>query len=131
MGHTLEILLEVFTWVGFLAGAGFGVVWLIALAADGTWASADAVIEPGEGGRRVAHWFAADGSVARAPLSVADEHRIGDADTARIYYRLGSNRMRPTLHSPFVRLAGWLSLGCILLGVLATTVSLVGMFAAG
>ncbi|MDQ1206054.1 hypothetical protein [Microbacterium sp. SORGH_AS_0862] len=130
VGHTVDVLLETFTWVGFLGAVAVGVVWLILLLADGTWTPAHAVIEPGENGR-VAHWFTAEGGVGRAVLSDADEAHLVGADEAAIYYRAGTDdRMRFVARSPLVRLTGWFTVGLFAVGVLAVVLSLVTMFTA-
>lgn len=130
VGHTVDVLLETFTWVGFLGAVAVGVLWLILLLVDGTWVPAQAVIEPGETGR-VAHWFTAEGGVGRAVLTDADEAHLAGADEAAIYYRPGSDgRMRLVARSPLVRLTGWFTVGFLTVGVLALVLSLVAMFAA-
>lgn len=130
VGHTVDVLLETFTWVGFLGAVAVGVVWLILLVADGTWIPAHAVIEPGENGR-VAHWFTAEGGVGRAVLSDAEEAHLAGADEAAIYYRAGTDdRMRFVARSPLVRLTGWFTVGMLAVGVLAVVLSLVTMFVA-
>lgn len=130
MGHTVDVLLETFTWVGFLGAAGVGIVWLILLLVDGTWTPAQAVIEPGETGR-VAHWFTAEGGVGRAVLTDADEVHLAGADEAVIYYRPGvDDRMRLVARSPLVRLTGWFTVGFLVVGALALVLSLVIMFMA-
>ncbi|GAB3147425.1 hypothetical protein GCM10027058_06350 [Microbacterium neimengense] len=130
VGHTVDVLLETFTWVGFLGAVAVGVVWLILLLVDGTWTPAHAVIEPGESGR-VAHWFTAEGGVGRAVLSDADEAHLAGADEADIYYRPGSDdRMRFVARSPLVRLTGWFTVGFLAVGTLALALSLVTMFLA-
>lgn len=130
MGHTVDVLLETFTWVGFLGAVALGVAWLILMLIDGTWTPAQAVIEPGEAGR-VAHWFTAEGGVGRAVLSDADEAHLAGADEAAIYYRPGvEDRMRLVARSPLVRLAGWFAVGFLAVGVLALVLSLITMFTA-
>ncbi|MDY0827582.1 hypothetical protein SK224_00415 [Microbacterium sp. BG28] len=130
VGHTVDVLLETFTWVGFLGAVAVGVIWLILLLVDGTWTAAHAIIEPGETGR-VAHWFTAEGGVGRAVLSDADEAHLAGADEAAIYYRAGTDdRMRFIARSPLVRLTGWFTVGLFAVGVLALVLSLVTMFAA-
>lgn|SRR5690242_3167885 len=130
VGHTVDVLLETFTWVGFLGAVAVGVVWLILLVADGTWIPAHAVIEPGENGR-VAHWFTAEGGVGRAVLSDAEEAHLAGADEVAIYYRAGTDdRMRFVARSPLVRLTGWFTVGMLAVGVLAVVLSLVTMFVA-
>lgn len=130
MGHTLDILLETFTWVGFGAGALFAGVTLIVFLADGTWLPASAMLESTPEGR-VARWFTDDGGVGSAILSPHDDAHLGEADAVQLYYRVGSNRVRFSRRSPVVRLTGWLAFGFLALGVLSLVVSLVVMFAAG
>jgi hypothetical protein len=130
MGHTLDILLETFTWVGFGAGALFAGVALIVFLADGTWLPASAMLESTPEGR-VARWFAHDGGVGSAILSPHDDAHVGAADETELYYRVGSNRVRLSPRSPAVRLTAWLAFGFLALGALSLVVSLVMMFAVG
>lgn len=127
MGSTLDILLEVFTWVGFGAGVLFAGITLTVILADGTWLPASAVVESTPHGR-VVRWFAEDGGVGEAALTAADDAHVGTADTVDIFYRLGSNRIRFSRRPPALRPALWLAVGCVLVGVLAAVASIVAMF---
>jgi hypothetical protein len=128
MASTLEILLETFTWVGLSASVLLAVVALILTLADGTWLPASAVLEPSSEGR-VARWFTDDGRVGVALLSSHDDSRLGAGDTAELFYRRGTNRVRLTPHWPLARLAWWLAAGFFALGMLSFIVPLAVMFA--
>jgi hypothetical protein len=127
MGHTLDILLETFSWIGLGAGMLLAIIALILTVADGTWLSASAVLEPSPEGR-IARWFTHDGGVGMAVLSPHDDARAGAADTVDLFYRRGTNRVRLTEHSPLARLAWWLAGGFLAVGALAFAVSLIMLF---
>ncbi|KAA9131151.1 hypothetical protein [Microbacterium caowuchunii] len=130
MGSTLDILLEVFTWVGLGAGVVFAGVTLTVVLADGTWLPASAVVETTPSGR-VVRWFADDGGVGEAVLSPSDDEHVGSADTVDLFYRLGSNRIRFSRRAPAIRPALWLAIGCAAVGVLSAVVSIVLMIVEG
>lgn len=127
----VEAVAEIFTWIGFGAGAALAGVALIAYLLDGTWLPARAAVEPTDSGP-VARWFDEDGGVNEAPLTHEQEHEIGDADWAEVFVRRGSrNRMRLTRRSPLVRAMALLAAGLIGVGAVALILSLVLLFAAG
>jgi hypothetical protein len=127
----VEAVAEIFTWIGFGAGAVLAGVALIAYLLDGTWAPARAAVEPTDSGP-VARWFDEDGGVNEAPLTHEQEHAIGSADWAEVFVRRGSrNRMRLTRRSPLVRAVALLAAGLIAVGAVALILSLVLLFAAG
>jgi len=131
VSNALDAVIEIFTWVGLGAGVLLALVAVVLLLADGTWTQARAVVEHVDGGR-VVRWFDAHGGVNEAPLSSHDEHRIGDADMADIYYRIGTaHRMRLTRTSPLVRFVSLLAVGVLSLGAAAFVVSIVLLFVRG
>jgi hypothetical protein len=113
-------LADVFTWVGLLGAAVFGIVAVILWVADGTWLPVRGVVEPAEPDGQVVRWIDADGGVNEAPLSDADHARLGGRDMADIHYRRGwRNRMRVSRGSRAVRLVAWLAVGFAGLGIVA------------
>lgn len=131
MDAAIEAVAEIFTWVGFGAGALLAGVALIAYLVDGTWLPVRAAVEPTEHGR-VVRWFDEDGGVNEAPLSADEDRTIGPAEWAGLFVRRGSrNRMRLTQRSPVVRALALLAAGLIALGVVALVLSLVLLFAGG
>jgi len=116
----IDILLEVFTWIGF---GGFLVLAIVALAvwaADGTWLRADAIIDR-DGEAPVARWIDVDGDVNSAPLTDAEAHALAGRDAAAIWYRHGwRDRMRLTprragLARLLLAAGGMLALGVVCL----------------
>ena len=131
MDATVDALLEIFTWVGFGAGALLAGAALVAYLVDGTWVPVRAVIESTEHGR-VVRWFDEDGGVNEAPLTHEQLHVVADAGMWDIFARRGwQNRMRLTQHSPFVRAIALLAAGLIGLGLVALVVSSVLLFSRG
>ncbi|WP_314506188.1 hypothetical protein [uncultured Microbacterium sp.] len=131
MDTALDAVIEIFTWVGFGAGALLAVLALIALLLDGTWVAVRAVVEPTEHGT-VVRWFDEDGGVNEAALTHEQAAQVGTAGMYDIFARRGwSNRMRFTHHSPLVRAIALLAAGLIALGVIALIASGVLLFARG
>lgn len=131
MDSALDAVVEIFTWVGFGAGALLAGVALIAYLFDGTWLALRAVVEVTDRGR-VVRWFDEEGGVNEAPLSADQDQAIGPGDWAEIFVRRGSrNRMRLTRRSPLVRSIGLLAAGLVGLGVVAIVVSAVLLFVRG
>jgi hypothetical protein len=129
--NALDAIVEIFTWIGFGAGALVAGLALILYVADGTWVPVRAMIDD-HGGQRVARWFDDDGGVGEATLSEAQEHEIGPVDMADVFVRLGAlDRMRTTRRSPAVRAFFLLACGLFGLGVAALVTSLVLLFARG
>jgi hypothetical protein len=127
----VDAIVEIFTWIGFGAGALFAGIAFILYIADGTWVPVRAVIED-MGDRRVARWFDGGGGVGEAPVSDADAQVLGAADMADIYVRQGTlDRMRLTRRSPAVRAVFVLAFGLIGVGIVGLAVSIVMLFAAG
>jgi hypothetical protein len=131
MANAFDAIVEVFTWVGFGAGALLAGVAFVLYVADGTWLPVRAVIED-LGGHRVARWFDDEGGVGEAALTEAQERELGAVDMADVYVRQGSlHRMRLTRRSPTVRAFSLLAAGLLGLGALALVVSVVLLFARG
>lgn len=130
-GSIVDILLEVFTWVGF-AGAGLAAVACVVVwAADGTWLPADAIVDR-EGEDTVVRWLDADGDVNRAVAGRADAARLAGHDAVRLWYRHGwAGRMRLTRRAPGLTRLLWAGAGFVALGVLSVVASLVVYFAGG
>jgi len=127
----VDAIVEIFTWIGFGAGALFAGVALVLYIADGTWVPLRAVIDD-LGDRRVARWFDPEGGVGEATLSPADDEALGHADSADVFVRVGSlDRMRLSRRSPAVRAFALLAFGLVGVGVAGLVVSLVTLFAAG
>lgn len=131
MSNVLDVVIELFTWVGLGAGTLLAVVALILYVADGTWLPARAVVEDLDD-HRVVRWFDDEGGVNEAPLSHHDEAKVGVADMTDIFYRRGSqHRMRLTRSSPLVRFVALAATGVLSLGLVAFAVSVVLLFARG
>lgn len=131
MQTAVDAVVEIFTWVGFGAGALLAGVALVAYLFDGTWVPVRGVIESTEHGQ-VVRWFDEDGGVNEAALTHEQRHIVGDAGMYDIFTRRGwNNRMRLTQHSPFVRSIALLAAGLVALGVVALIVSWVLLFLRG
>lgn len=131
MSNVVDVVIELFTWVGLGAGILLAVAALILYVADGTWVPVRAVVEEVED-HRVVRWFDENGGVNEAPLSPHDDARIGDADMADVFARRGSqHRMRLTRSSPLVRFVSLLAVGVLGLGTVAFALSIVLLFTRG
>lgn len=131
MGPALDAVIEIFTWIGFGAGALLAGVALVAYLLDGTWVPVRAVVEPTERGT-VVRWFDEAGGVNEASLNHEQAAAVGDASMYDIFARRGwNNRMRFTQGSPLVRALALLSAGLIGLGTIALIASGVLLFARG
>ncbi|SFS17165.1 hypothetical protein SAMN04487846_3468 [Microbacterium sp. cf046] len=131
MNAAFDAVIEIFTWVGFGAGALLAGVALVAYLLDGTWVPARAVVETTDHGK-VVRWFDEDGGVNEAALSHEQLRVVGEAGMYDLYTRRGwRNRMRLTRHSPLVRSIALLSAGLIALGVVALVISLLLLFTRG
>lgn len=131
MDAAVDAVIEIFTWVGFGAGALLAGIALIAYLFDGTWMPVRAVVEATDHGA-VVRWFDEDGEVNEAPLTHEQRHIVADAGMYDIFVRRGwRNRMRLTRHSPLVRSVAWLAAGLIGLGIVALIASSVLLFARG
>ena len=131
MSNVVDVVIELFTWVGLGVGLLLAIVALISYVADGTWIPVRAVVED-LGDHRVVRWFDEHGGVNEAPLSPHDDARIGTADMADIFARRGSrHRMRLTPSSPHLRFLTLLAAGVLGLGALAFAISIVLLFTRG
>lgn len=131
MANAFDAIVEIFTWIGFGAGALFAGIAFVLYVADGTWVPVRAVIDEADGGR-VARWFDDAGGVGQARLSEADEREIGSADMADVFVRLGSSdRMRLQRRSPAVRAFFLLATGLVAVGLVALIVSIAALFVRG
>lgn len=131
MDTALDILLEVFSWLGLGAGLLLGVVSVILWAADGTWLPADAIVDHEDDGT-IVRWFDAEGEANSAHASAADAAALDGADRASIWYRHGwRGRMRLTRRSPALRAATWAAGGMLTLGLLAAAASWILLFVRG
>lgn len=130
----LDILLEIFTWVGFGGAVALAVAAVAMWAADGTWLSAEAIVDregddpPGES-MTVVRWYDADGDANRAVASPDEAAELAGRDTASIWYRHGwTGRMRLTRRPPGLRRVIWSGAGMLALGVLSLATSIVLYF---
>lgn len=131
MNAAVDAVIEIFTWVGFGAGALLAGIALIAYLFDGTWVPVRAVVEPTDHGT-VVRWFDEEGGVNEAALTHEQIEKVGGAGMYDIFARRGwNNRMRFTQGSPLVRAVALLAAGLIGLGVIALTVSSVLLFTRG
>ena len=131
MSNVVDVVIELFTWVGLGVGLLLAIVAMIVYVADGTWVPVRAVVEDVDG-HRVVRWFDEHGGVNEAPLSPHEDARIGDADMADVFARRGSrHRMRLTRSSPHVRFLTLLATGVLGLGALAFVLSTVLLFTRG
>lgn len=131
MSNVVDVVIELFTWVGLGAGILLAVAALILYVADGTWLPVRAVVEDVDD-HRVVRWFDEHGGVNEAPLSPHDDARIGDADMADVFARRGAvHRMRLTRSSPLVRFVALLAAGVLGLGAVASALSIVLLFLRG
>lgn len=122
---TIDIVLEVFTWVGLGGAAVLAVIALALRGADGVWRPVRAVLDDSERGR-VARWFGDGSAVGEALLTPEQEHALRGRDTADVFVRAGStDRMRLAAGSPAVRTVAWSAVGLAVLGVVAVAASLV------
>lgn len=82
----LELLAEVFTWVGFSVGALALVIRLIVQAADGVWVRTHAVLIGEPPSMRV-RWIAHDGVIRERELDRPEQDQLRGVDDPELYYR--------------------------------------------
>ncbi len=105
MDRTVDILFEIFTWIGLGGFLAVGVLALIIWAADGTWMPAEAIVDR-DSGDVVLRWFDADGDANSAVPAAADLAEIGSRSRVPIWYRHGwRDRMRLVARPPALRAA--------------------------
>jgi len=127
----IDILLEVFTWIGFGGAFALAVVLVILWAADGTWLPADAIVDR-EGDDTVVRWFDADGDANSAIASPADAEVLAGASEASIWYKLGwRGRMRLQRRPAGLKTVILSAGGLLALGVLSFVASRGVYFARG
>jgi hypothetical protein len=120
VADVVGLVAEVFTWIGFGAGAALLLAALIAKIADGTWAHARGAVEATESGP-VVRWFDDAGNVNEAALHDAHLREFGGRDMIDLWYRRGwIGRMRLQPGAPAVRALLGLSALMLAVGLLAT-----------
>lgn len=118
MPTVVDLLLEIFTWVGFGGAFALIVCAVVVWAVDGTWLTADAIVDR-EDGRTVVRWVDVDGDVNSATASAADAAELAGRDAAPIWYRHGwQGRMRLRRRPPGLRVLLLSAAGLGALGVL-------------
>lgn len=129
MAHVIDVLLEVFTWIGLGGGLLLAVVAVALWAADGTWLAAEAIVDR-EGDETVVRWFDADGDANRAVATTAEAAVLEGLDAASIWYRHGwQGRMRLTRRAPALRALALSAGGMVALGILCLVASWIVYFA--
>ncbi|WP_282838044.1 hypothetical protein [Microbacterium flavum] len=124
----LDILLEIFSWVGFSGFALLLAVAVVIWAADGTWLPAEALVDHDEGAT-VVRWFDADGDANSATVHAADAAHLAGLDTTPIWYRHGwQGRMRLTRRPPGLRPVLLTAGGLLALGAVSVIASVVLYF---
>lgn len=127
----LDILLEIFAWVGFVGFVALAAVAVGMWAADGTWLPADAIVDR-EGERTVVRWYDDDGDANSAVAEPGDAAALAGRDAASIWYRHGwTGRMRLTRRPPGLRRVIWSAAGMLALGVVSVAASVVLYFSRG
>lgn len=131
MDRAVDILLEIFTWIGLGGFLALSAVAVILWAADGTWLPADAIVDR-DGDDPVLRWFDGDGDANSAVPAITDHAVIGSRATVPIWYRHGwRDRMRLTPRSPALR-AAILGAGAMLaLAIVTFVAGLIVLAAAG
>ena len=131
----LDVLLEVFTWVGFGGAVVLAVVAAILWAMDGTWLPAQAIVDTESltsGEATVVRWFDADGDANSAVAGPADAAALAGRDSADIWYRLGwSGRMRLQRRPAGLRAVALSAAGLFALGILCLVTGWVLYFLRG
>lgn len=103
MDRTVDILFEIFTWIGLGGFLALAMAAVVVWAADGTWLPAEAIVDR-DSGTPVLRWFDADGDANSAEPASADLATIGARATVPIWYRHGwRDRMRLTPRPPALR----------------------------
>ncbi|MCC9052802.1 hypothetical protein LOK55_00465 [Microbacterium sp. F2E] len=130
-----DVLLEVFTWVGFGGSAVLAVVMAILWAADGTWLPAEAIVDTERGPTgevTVVRWFDADGDANSAVAGPAEASALAGREQADIWYRHGwTSRMRLQRRPPGLRAVTLAAAGLFALGVLCLVSGWVVFFLRG
>lgn len=129
MSSTIDILIEVFTWIGFAGFLALAVVIVGVWAVDGTWLPAEAIVDR-EGGETVVRWYDAEGDANVAVADPSDAAVLAGCETASIWYRHGwRDRMRLTRRPVGLRRLVLAAGGMLALGVLCLIAGWVLYFA--
>lgn len=120
----LELLAEVFTWIGFSVGVLALLIRLVVQAADGTWVRTQAVLI-GESPRMRVRWIAHDGVIRERELDRSEQDQLGAADDPELYYQRRSpdrTRLESVSHAARILLiVGIIFFG---VGIVATALSI-------
>lgn len=133
----VDILLEIFTWVGFGGAVALAIAAVVMWAVDGTWLSAEAIVDREDDTTAgvpmtVVRWYDADGDANRAVASPDEAAELTGRDVASIWYRHGwTGRMRLTRRPPGLRRVIWSAGGMLALGILSVAASIVLYFLRG
>lgn len=131
MSTTIDLLLEIFTWIGVGGAFALAIAALVIWAADGSWLPAEAIVDR-DGDATVVRWFDGDGDANRATLSPADAAELAGRDAASIWYRHGwQDRMRLTRRPSGLRVVVLSASGMLALAVLCQVVAWVLYFSRG
>ncbi|HEY9497396.1 MAG TPA: hypothetical protein VIQ78_00040 [Terrimesophilobacter sp.] len=127
----LELIAEVFTWIGFSVGVLALLVRLIVQAADGTWVRTQAALIGQWPSMRV-RWVAHDGVIRERELDPAEQDQLRAAGDPELYYQWRSpdrTRLEAVSHTARILLI----VGIIFLGVgaVATILSILLLMIAG
>lgn len=118
MSTTVDLLLEIFTWVGFGGAFALAALTVLLWAVDGTWLSAQAIVDR-EDDATIVRWYDVDGDANSAVATPSDAAALADRDTADIWYRHGwRGRMRLTRRPPMLRVVTIAASGMLALGIL-------------
>ena len=131
MHAAFDAVVEIFSWVGFGAGALLAGIALVIYLFDGTWLPVRAVVERPSTAGSCAGSTRTAASTRRRSLT-SRQHALGGEDMADIFYRRGCARP-DAAHPAFpVRaVVALLAAGLIGLGVVALIASWVLLFARG
>jgi len=131
MSTPVDLVLEIFTWVGLGGAFALLVCTVVVWAVDGTWLSADAIVDR-EDGHTVVRWVDADGDVNSATPTAADAAELAGRDSAAIWYRHGwQGRMRLRRRPAGLRAILLSAAGLAALGILCLVTGWVLYFARG
>lgn len=120
----LEVLAEVFAWVGFSVGALALVIRLVVQAVDGTWIRTQAVLIGGSPSMRV-RWIAHDGVIRERELDRSEQDQLCAADDPELYYRRRSpDRIRVDAVSHTSRILLIVGVVFLCVGAVATVLSI-------
>lgn len=128
----LGLIVELFTWIGFVLGALFLVLGVSRGAAGKMWVATDGVIVGNSDRYPRFRWFGSDGDLheSRATLAEAVERHEGESVTVYVHPRHPSRGRidRPTTDGRVLRLLGWILLG---IGLLSAIVGIALLFVEG